>query len=132
MSFDHVQQESIKMQLSFEVSLIKHISGEEEELDKIMLYLKKDMVRVDYGRLESGQFVEMIEHMLNCFASHGSGWLVENISIISMKFSKISLLRAGSYLPLPSDLKKQKFNLAKIETKNNNKCFLYCLLQHTI
>ena len=120
------------MQLSVEVSMIKHISGEEEELEKIMPYLNKDMVRVEYGGPKRGQMVEMIEHMLNtinCFASsHGSGWLEEKISILTVKFSKISPLRAGSYLLFPSDLKKQNFSPAKIETKNNNKCFLYCFI----
>ena len=80
--FDHVQRGSVKMQLTVEVSMIKHINGEEEKSDKIMLYLNTDMVRVDYGGLERRHFVEMIEHMLNTinrFASHGSGWLIEKI-----------------------------------------------------
>ena len=56
--------------------MIKHISGEEEKPEKIMLYLNTDMVRFDYGGLERRQFVEFIQHMLNtinCFASHGRG-----------------------------------------------------------
>ena len=121
--FDHVHLEKIKMQLSVEVSIMKHISGEEEEPDKIMQYLNTDMVRVDYGALERGQFLEMIDHMLNtinCFASHGSGWLVEKISKVTTNFA--------SYVSLPNDPKKQNFSLVNIETKNNNKFFLllYC------
>ena len=98
--FDHVQQGSIKMQLLVEVCMIKHIIGEEEEPDKLMLYLNTDMVRVDYSELERGQFVEMIEHMLktiNCFASHGSGWLVEEISKVNINFAILSPMRAASY-----------------------------------
>ena len=70
--FGHHQQRSTQMQRSVEERMIKHTSGEEEEPGKTMLYLNTDMVRVDYGGLERGQFVEMIEHMLNtinCFAS---------------------------------------------------------------
>ena len=118
------------MQLSVKVSMIKQNSSEEEEPDKIMLYLKTDIVRVDYGGLERGQHVEMIEHMLNtisCFASHGSGWLVEKISKATINFAKTSPMRAGSYLTLPNDPKKRKFNLGTIETKNTNKCCLHCL-----
>ena len=74
--FDLAQQGSIEMQLSVEVSMIKHISGEEEKPEKIMLRLNTDMVRVDYVGLERRQFVEMIQLMLNtinCFASLGRG-----------------------------------------------------------
>ena len=94
--FNHVQQGSIKMQLTVEVSMIKHINGEEEKSDKIMLYLNIDMVRIDYGGLERRQFVEMIEHMLNTinrFASHGSGWFFEKIFKITINFAKKSYSR---------------------------------------
>ena len=56
--FDHVQHGSIKTQLSVEVSVMKYNSGEEEELDKFMLYLNTDMVRVDYGGLERGNLLK--------------------------------------------------------------------------
>ena len=86
------------MQLSVEVGLIKHISGKEEEPDKIMLYLITDMVRVDYDGLERRQFDEIIEHMLNtidCFASHGSGWLAEKNSNVTISFPKFILCAPG-------------------------------------
>ena len=89
------------------------------------------MVRVNYGGLKQGRYIEMIEHMLNsinCFASHGSGWIIERISKVTIKFAKPSPMRAGSYLPLPLGLKKQNFNLVNIETKTNDKCFLYCFI----
>ena len=37
-------------------------------------------------------------------------------------------MHAGSYLPLPLGLKKQNFNLVNIQTKTNDKCFLYCFI----
>ena len=89
------------------------------------------MVRVNYGGLEQGQYIEMIEHMLNsinCFASHGSGWIIERVSKVTINFAKLSPMRAGSYLPLPLGLKKQNFNLVNIETKTNDICFLYCFI----
>ena len=74
----------------------------------------------------------MIEHMLNtinCFASNGSAWLVEKISKVTINFAKIFPRRAGSYLPLPNDLKKQNFIMVNIEIKKQQQMFpllLYC------
>ena len=92
------------------------------------------MVRVDYGGLERGLFVEMIELMLstiNCFASHGIGRLVEKISKVAVNFAKIYPMRP-SYLPLQNYLKKQNFNLVNIETKTRTNVFRTAFLQHTI
>ena len=133
--FDHVEQRSIKMQLSVELSIIKHISDEEEEPDKILLYLNTDMVRVDYIGPERRQFVEVIEHMLNtinCFASYGGGWLEEKISKVDINFAKKSPMSAGSYLPLRNDLKKKNYNLINIETKTTSNVFSTALLHHTL
>ena len=83
--FEHLQNGSIKMQFSVEMSLMKHLTVENDEkpnVEKIKLFLNTEMVRVNYGGLEQGQYIEMIEHMLNsinCFASHGSAWIIERI-----------------------------------------------------
>ena len=55
--FYHTQHGSLKVQLSFEVSLMKHVTAEQEEItfEKNMLYLNTEMVRVDYGGLEKGK-----------------------------------------------------------------------------
>ena len=132
--FEHSQNGSIKVQFSVEVSLMKHPTVENDEepnVEKITLLLNTEMVRVNYGGLEQGQYIEMIKHMLNsinCFASHGSGWIIERISKVTINFAKLSPMRAGSYLPLPLGLKKQNLNLVNIETKTNDKCFLYCFI----
>ena len=113
---------------------MKHLTVENDEepnVEKITLFLNTKMVRVNYGGLEQGQYIEMIEHMLNsinCFPSHGSGWIIERTSKVTINFTKPSPMRAGSYLPLPLGLKKQNFNLVKIQTKTNDKCFLYCFI----
>ena len=85
--FEHSQNGSIKVQFSVEVSLMKHHltveNDEKPNVEKITLFLNTEMVRVNYGGLEQGQYSEMIEHMLNsinCFASHGSGWIIERTS----------------------------------------------------
>ena len=132
--FEHSLNGSIKVQFSVEVSLMKHPTVENDEepnVEKITLFLNTEMVRVNYGGLEEGQYIEMIEHMLNsinCFASHGSGCIIERISKVIMNFAKLSPMRAGSYLPLPLGLKKQNFNFVNIETKTNDRCFLYCFI----
>ena len=117
---EHSQNGSIKVQFSVEVSLMKHLTVEndkEPNVEKITLFLTTEMVRVNYGGLEQGQYIEMVEHMLNsinCFASHGSWWIIERISKVTINFAKLSPMREGSYLPLPLGLKKQKFNLVNI------------------
>ena len=132
--FEHSQNGSIKVKFSVEVSLMKHPNVENDEepnVEKITLFLNTEMVRVNYGGLEQGQYIEMIEHMLNsinCFASHGRGWIIERISKVTINFAKMSPMRAGSYLPLPLGLKKQNFNIVNIEIKTNDKCFLYCFI----
>ena len=132
--FEHSQNGSIKVQFSVEVSLMKHLTVENDEepnVEKITLFLNTEMVRDNYGGLEKGQYIEMIEHMLNsinCFASHGSGWIIERISKVTINFAKLSPMRAGSYLPLPLVLKKQNFNPVNIQTKTNDKSFLYCFI----
>ena len=131
---EHLQNGSIKVQFSVEVSLMKYLTVEndnEPNVEKITLFLNTEMVRVNYGGLEQGQYIEMIEHMLNsinCFASHGSGRIIERISKVTINFAKLCPMRAGSYLPLPLGLKKQNFNLVNLQTKANDKCFLYCFI----
>ena len=132
--FEHLQNGSIKVPFSVEVSLMKHPTVENDEepnVEKITFFLNTEMARVNYGGLEQGQYIEMIEHMLNsinCFASHGSGWITERISKVTINFAKLSPMRAGSYLLLPLGLKKQNFNLVNIKTKTNDKGFLYCFI----
>ena len=131
--FEHSQNGSIKVQFSVEVSLMKHPTVENDEepnVEKITLFLNTEMVRVNYGGLEQGQYIEMIEHMLNsinCFASHGSGWIIERISKVTINFAKLSpcAQEATCRYPLVS---KNNFNLVNIETKTNDKCFLYCFI----
>ena len=65
--FEHSQNGSIKVQFSVEVSLMKHPTVENDEepnVEKITIFLNTEMVRVNYGGLEQGQNIEMIEHML--------------------------------------------------------------------
>ena len=132
--FEHSQNGSIKVPFSVEVSLMKHPTvenNEEPNVEKITLFWNTEIVRVNCGGLEQGQYTEMIEHLLNsinCFASHGSGWIIERISKVTINIAKLYPMRAGSYLPLPFGLKKQNLDLLNIETKTNDKCFLYCFI----
>ena len=122
--FEHSQNGSIKVQFAVEVSLMKHLTVENHEepnVEKVTLFLNTEIVLVNYGGLEQGQNIEMIEHMLNsinCFASHGSGWIIERISKVTINFPKLSPMRAGSYLPLPLGLKKQELQPCKYANKD--------------
>ena len=119
--FEHSQNGSIKVQFSVEVSLMKHLTVENDEepnVEKITLFLNSEMVRVNYGGLEKGQYIEMIEHMLNsinCFASHGSGWIIERISKVTINFAKLLQCAQEATCRYPF-------------VSKNDKCFLYCFI----
>ena len=54
-----------------------------------MLYLKTYMVQIDYGGLETGKYIEMVETTLStvkCFASHRSVWLIEEKIKVNSNF----------------------------------------------
>ena len=60
---EHSQNGSIKVQFSVEVSLMKHLTVENDEepnVEKITLFMITEIVRVNYGALEQGQYNEMI------------------------------------------------------------------------
>ena len=100
---------------------MKHLTVENDEepnVEKITLFLNTEMVRVNYGGLEQGQYIEMIEHMLNsinCFASHGSGWIIERISKVTINFAKLLQCAQEATCRYPF-------------VSKNDKCFLYCFI----
>ena len=134
---ERVQEGPCKFQLHVDVSMIKFSSDTNETGDgelrheKTMLYLNSKMINVFFNGIEKETYLELIEHMvnvINTFASHGSGWIVERIEKLAVSFAAFSPIRAGSYIDIPDSLKPAKQRFTNIKTRNNQKCFLCCFV----
>ena len=76
--------------------------------DAIVFYAATKQHKVDFGGLSNEEFMEMVEQMLRALASfsfHGSGWLVDCILSLEMRFAKIQPVTGSQFLQLPHELK---------------------------
>ena len=86
------------------------------------------MERVDFGDLADKSFHSMVRQMLlslNNFASHGSGWTLDQIENIEVRLVKNKPISASSYLALPGTLSGMSV-LLNMRNREDEHCFLYC------
>ena len=126
----NTQNHAQKLQFSALVQLTKPSTDENtsSQPDQIKLYINSKMQRVDFTGLSKPCFAGMVEQMLlplNNFASHGSGWTVDSIENIELRFARSKTIAASSYLALPTELAKCQYVL-NIRNRQDEKCFLYC------
>ena len=115
-----------KVQLTAELKLLKPRVDDEDK--HITIFAKTDMKTVYYDGLSEEEFFTMAQQMicaLNCFASNGSGWVLQKNINLELKVVKFNPIRGSSYLALPSELVNNR-NLLNIRNINDSKCFLYC------
>ena len=96
-----------------------------------MLFLNTKTLKVYFEEIAGDQFLELIEHMVNqvnSFSYHGSGWIIDRIEKLQISFAAFSPTRAGSYLELPDALSAASTLLTNINTKDDDRCFLYCFV----
>ena len=77
------------------------------QLNGISIHVATKIKRVDFGGLADKTFHAMVEQMLlalNNFASHGSGWTLDQIVNIEIRLAKAKPIRASSYLAIPGKL----------------------------
>ncbi|GBL87019.1 hypothetical protein AVEN_218727-1 [Araneus ventricosus] len=76
----------------------------------------KEKVKTDFKKIET-----------SCeeFEARGSGWVIDEILLHDVNTCVYHPLAASTYIPLPSAISKKK---AVINIKNNDKCFLWCVL----
>lgn len=67
-----------------------------------------------------------IMNEIDIFESLGSGWVIFLINQLLIEVFKIRKI-GGSYIPLPTALKKSSKNLLQIKNLNDDFCFLYCV-----
>ena len=95
---------------------------------KISIHVASKMERVDFGGLADKTFHTMVEQMLlalNNFASHGSGWTLDQTVAIEFRLAEAKPIRASSYLALPGKLART-CSLLNIRNREDEHCFLYC------
>ena len=98
-----------------------------EESNKITVHVQSKMERVDFGDIADESFHQMVEQMLlslNSFASHGSGWTLDQIIKIEIRTVKLKPIAGSSILALPHKL-SQTSALLNIRNREDEICFLY-------
>ena len=105
--------------------------GDSGNFQRNMLFLNLKTLTVYFEGIAGDQFLELIEQMVNqvnSFSSHGSGWIIDRIEKLQISFAAFSTMRAGSYLELPDALSAASTLLTNINTKVDDRCFLYCFV----
>ena len=69
---------------------------------------------------------QYINNVIERCTQAGSGYVVDNIFMHSLKINKYSPLSAKSFIPLMPEIANRKATI-NIQNKNDNKCFMYCL-----
>ena len=86
------------------------------------------MTPIYVGGLTDELYWSMVEKMmavLSTFASSGSGWVVEKIIKLDVKFARYRPIRGSSYLALPHKL-ANCLGLPNIRNHDDANCFNYC------
>ena len=108
--WEGVKEDPNKVQFHVEVEMIKIPTVEDGNIGKFettMLLLNTKTLTVYFEGIAGGQYLELIEHMVNqvnSFSSHGSGWIIGRIEKQQISFAVFSPKRAGPYLELPDAL----------------------------
>ena len=120
---ENVNENAQKMQFIARVELSKPTKG-----DETTLFLRSQMHPV-YG-MSTGQdiFFDMVDKMMNTlftFTASGSGWILDKITNLEVKFAAFNPIRGSSYIPSPPQLDASHL-LLNIRNRQDHNCFLYC------
>ena len=114
-----------KVQLSLSITLTKGINEEEKH---VTIYANAEMQIVYTDALSEEQFFESVQHIVNVvsmYATSGSGWIIEKVEKLEIRFAKFNPIRGSTYIALPTELSALKC-LINIRNFNDPNCFLYC------
>ena len=120
---ENVTRTGRKMQLILKVHLSKPIKG-----DETTLFLRSLMVPVFGTSLPQADFLAAVDKLLNTlftFTASGSGWILDKIVELEVKFATFNPIRGSSYLPTPPELNASHL-LLNIRNRQDHNCFLYC------
>ena len=105
--------------------------GDIENFERTMLFINSKELTVCFEGIAGDRYLEVIEHMVNqvnSITSHGSGWIIDRNEKLQISFAAFSPIKAGSYLELPDALSAASTLLTNINTKDDDRCFLYCFV----
>ena len=131
---ERVKEGPNKVQFHVEVGMIKNPTvqdGDSGKIERIMLFLNTKTLTVYFEGIAGDQFLKLIEPMVNQVSSifsHCSGWIIDRIEKLQITFAAFSPIKAGSYLELPDELSAASTLVTNINTKDDDRCFLYCFV----
>ena len=131
---ERVKEGPNKVQFHVEMEMIKIPTvqdGDTGNFERTMLFLNTKIMTVYFEGIAGDQYLKLIEHMVNqvnSFSSHGSGWIIDRIEKLQISFAAFSPIRAGSYLELHDALSAASTLLTNINTRDDDRCFLYCFV----
>ena len=114
-----------KLQFSLTVTLEK---PDGDEMKRVTIFANSPMQVILGTELSEDQYFDAIEHILNVvgmYASSGSGWIVERIEKLELRFARFNPIRGSSFLKLPSALNALRC-LLNIRNYDDANCFKYC------
>ena len=131
---ERVKEDPNKVQFHVEVGITKIPTvqdGDTGNFERTMLFLSIKTLTVYFEGIAEDQYLELTEHMVNqvnSFSSHGCGWIIARIEKLQISFAAFSPIIAGAYLELPDAISAASTVLTKINTKDDECCFLYCFV----
>ena len=126
---DHIQSGPHKFQLQGKIELVKFVE-ENDQSHKTTIFVNTAMYHLYFGGVSDEtirQMVDQIVKTITIIGYHGSGYVIDEISRVNICLAKnIPPFRAGSYIPLPPNLKKHKRNVVNAQNTLDHNCFLFC------
>ena len=99
---------------------------EDDQSHKTTLFVNTARYSLYFGGVTDETISEMVDQMVNTITLlgyHGSEYVIDEISRINICLAKLFPIRAGSYIPLPPNLKKQQINVVNVHNTSDHNCF---------
>ena len=110
-----------KYQLGYSAKFIKHINGEQETFKR---WIKSDLI---YKNSTQQEIHNTLMQKIDDEQLEGSGFRFEEIEEVILEIYKVNDIKASSWVEL---LPKYKNNKSIIYIKNDQYCFLWCILAY--
>ena len=123
-----------KVQFSLNLNVQKPSVINDEDLNNptqnelVDIYVSFLMVPILSDGLADGTFFELVDRMqsvLHSFASHGSGWVLQQVVRLFIKVGKMNPIRGSSHITLPIKIAKSS-HLINIRNHDDHDCFNLC------
>ena len=124
------QQNYYKLMCFITTELLQQFREPDADDERITIFANSLMTPVYAEGLSNDNFVEMVEKMLAVlftFASSGSGWMLERVIRVNIKFAKYRPATGSSFIALPTKLQNCRA-LLNIRNHTDNNCFIYSFI----